>query len=380
MPTTRSNAATGDGEDAGPPPNPIMSQEVQAIIQQQVQQQVQQQMLNFIQLQAAQQREKDDEEKEYPTPQFQIREFGDHEKLNGHRNYKSWRAMMELELKSVNLLPFINSECAEDEEMSAKKRMRLDAKTLQYIRLSVSKSIRDRLEGKCCNAFEAAEFLRASFGNGRMQDYLSLHKRFTNLRFKSWFDPQRFVGDFESILTDYGKMGTSFCDEYVTTMFLHKIEGIDDPKSPFFAFYTTITTLPNETSTLDYIKERFLKVAESQTKKLSKPSTSKQDNSNEKETRHHTEEKQKSIKRKSSTVLPLIHDPKSAETLTEKYTPKQLEELKNMSKEEKKRIQCLKCSEYFHDTTQCKNPGRLCFKCHKYSHERKDCPFTLKGG
>lgn len=32
-----------------------------------------------------------------------------------------------------------------------------------------------------------------------------------------------------------------------------------------------------------------------------------------------------------------------------------------MTKEEKERIQFMKCGEYFHNVEKCPNPGRMCF-------------------
>lgn len=52
-----------------------------------------------------------------------------------------------------------------------------------------------------------------------------------------------------------------FPEEYLSTLFLQKIDGINDPQSPYSTFYSTIITLPDETKTLTYIQERFQNLA-----------------------------------------------------------------------------------------------------------------------
>lgn len=56
-----------------------------------------------------------------------------------------------------------------------------------------------------------------------------------------------------------------------------------------------------------------------------------------------------------------------------KYTPQQLQQLKTMTKAEKAKIRCPKCSDYFHEEAQCPNPGRLCYNCFDYGHESTEC-------
>lgn len=79
------------------------------------------------------------------------------------------------------------------------------------------------------------------------QNYIDLHNKFTRLRFKSGFDANRFISDFNKLVNDYQELGTNFPDEYIQTIFLQKIDGIHDHKSPFFSFFffsffPTITT------------------------------------------------------------------------------------------------------------------------------------------
>lgn len=61
----------------------------------------------------------------------------------------------------------------------------------------------------------------------------------------------------------------------------------------------------------------------------------------------------------------------------EKYSYEQRKELKSMTKEQKEKVRCKKCGEYFHSAKQCVNPGRMCYACNDYGHEARDCPRKL---
>jgi hypothetical protein len=200
-------------------------------------------------------------DKNYVTPPFVLRSFTDSEKLNGFRNFSAWKTMVNLDLKALNLLPFIESQSGESVKVSDGRRVVLDAQTLQYIKASVSKPIANRLQEKF-TAYDAYEHLVKTFGSSRFHEYMDLHNRFNRLRFRPGFDPNRFIGDFERMIFQYAEMGTVFPNEYILSVFLQKIDGVNDPTSPYFSFYTTVNTLPTENQTLEFIKERFQRVAE----------------------------------------------------------------------------------------------------------------------
>lgn len=77
----------------------------------------------------------------YVSPAFQIRNILEHEKLTGHKNFKTWLAMVELDLRALNLFPFIESECGLTINVSPGRRVMMEAQTLQYLRSSISKSV-----------------------------------------------------------------------------------------------------------------------------------------------------------------------------------------------------------------------------------------------
>ena len=172
------------------------------------------------------------------------------------------------------------------------------------------------------------------------------------------------------MIKEYHDLGTDYSPQYLTTIFLQKIEGINDVKSPFFGFYTTITTLPDQQQTLEYIKRKFQETA------AYKVNHGKPDTSEKKPGKRNHSEVETSGKRNNNQAEPSNH---KAIPLQSKYTPQQLESLKKMTPEEKKKIQCKKCGEYFHLTDVCKNPGKMCFRCFQYGHISKECKYPKKG-
>ncbi|XP_065204436.1 uncharacterized protein LOC135834480 [Planococcus citri] len=371
---TRSDKNGADAEGGG---SPEMTPEVQLLIQQQVQMQVQAILAASNNSLFSDQQQLMAADRAYITPTFQLRSMGDHEKLNGHRNFRAWRNMVELDLRALNLYPFITSPRGSEVEISQAKRNVLDAQTMQYITMAVSRPIAARLHD-LNTAYDMYGYISQNYGSGRIQDMVDLHNRFVRLRFRRNFDPDRFIADFEQMINEYQNLGTVFSDEYITTIFLQKIEGIYDHRSPYSTFFSTITTLPDENHTLEFIKERFLRIAENdKNKKFSdkKPFDSKKP---ENDKRNESSSSASSASGKNQRKRPIDSTEKSDEPKVKiskpKYTPQQVEQLKTMSKEEKLKILCTKCGEYFHKEKDCPNPGKACYGCREYGHVRADCP------
>ena len=200
-------------------------------------------------------------DKLYITPPFQIRIMGEHEKLSGHKNFKTWKAMVELDLRALlNLLAFIETDCGLTVNVSPAKRVILDAQTVQYLCASVSKSICQCItNANTLTTYRTFQTLVELLGGSRTQNYISLHDRKFRLQYRSGYDEERFLADFEKLLCDFHDIGTDFGPEYTKTLFLQKIEGINDPKSCFFGFYKTMPSLPNVD--MDTIKEKFSNIA-----------------------------------------------------------------------------------------------------------------------
>ena len=131
----------------------------------------------------------------FKNSSFQIRNIDESEKLNGHKNFRKWRKMGELDLKAANLIAFIESQFGEKVIVTLNQREVLDAQARLYLKASVTKSIANRLDSvnDLATAFDAFEQLKKWYSGSKTMDLVSLHYRFCKLRFKQGFDPERFI-------------------------------------------------------------------------------------------------------------------------------------------------------------------------------------------
>ncbi|XP_065211830.1 uncharacterized protein LOC135839639 [Planococcus citri] len=320
----------------------------------------------------------------YLTPNFTVRQFQSHELLKGSNNFKDWDNMVSLELRAANLYPFIESQCGMMINISPSRRVMCDAQVVQYLRASVIFPISKRIN-HILNAYDTYEELKKLFSQNDFHDYVDLHNRMNYLKYRITYNVDRFIADFDRLIEDFRSIGTNFPEKYVCSLFLSKIEGCKEPRSPFFSFYSTITSLPGDIATLDYIKQKFQNTAKTLSASLPNKSITNTNSSSAKRKQEDLKPEENTVSVKRAKSIPEKNsinstaNGKPSKPLHEKYTPTQLEQLAKMSKEEKKNVQCRKCSDYFHTHTECPNPGRLCFKCYTYGHEKSACKLN-KGG
>jgi hypothetical protein len=127
--------------------------------------------------------------------------------------------------------------------------------------------------------------------------------------------------------------------------------------------------LKDEDFSLDFVKERFVQITKNYQAKKGNHNPTNQPNprSSLKPVREIDSGKRISDDKadkgtfKRGKLETNTTTTKKAKPLLEKYTKEQLEKLSTLSHEEKKRIQCKSCGEYFHDARNCKNPGKMCF-------------------
>lgn len=185
------------------------------------------------------------DDKKFKSPPFSMPPIDEKQKLNG-RNYKTW-------INKVYVGP--HRDEGGNVEVSPALRVVLDAQTLQYLKAAVNKSIVVHLE-KSLTAYQALNKIKEMFEKNRMQDLVNLHERWFRLTFKIGYDPIRFIATFNRYVEEYQEVEINYTDEYLMSVFLTKIEGIYNPQTPYFHYYST--TLNDDTRTLKYVQERFL--------------------------------------------------------------------------------------------------------------------------
>jgi hypothetical protein len=298
------------------------------------------------------------------------------------------------------------------------------------------------------------------YGENDTQDAIDLLNTFMKLVFKPHQHSQQiYVNQFETLVTDFDERGIKIDTEFQRILFLQKIEGIRDPKSPVSTYYSSMCVQPKENRTLDFVKQQFLnldlsKINSSNLHSLHSSSesysleplfverssehndeltysvstnfksllTNVEFSENSSRSRHDGNELHKTntgrpshkYPRKRSATENIIVDSaakrpsfsnksskyqsdntfesSSVSTFSKdgsyrkngvlvipgqkpRYTPEQSAQICNMSSEERCKIQCGRCGQYFHLERECKAPGKQCYRCFNYGHIGNDCPF-----
>lgn len=76
-----------------------------------------------------------------------------------------------------------------------------------------------------------------------MNELLALENKYSRLHFHNYFDPHRFINDFESITAQYEELGTSFNDEMLVAHMMNKLDSRNKPETPYGIFCSIILSL-----------------------------------------------------------------------------------------------------------------------------------------
>jgi len=164
--------------------------------------------------------------------------------------------MIELDLKSCGLMSCITSEEG-DPEWSDKKRAKMKARAQSYINNSVCKNIQTSIE-KAQSAFEAIKIITEQHGENETHDSLDLYLKLKNLHYQRGFNQQRFVNDFDGLISDFRERNIQLDENFIRIMFLAKIDGIRDYGSPTATFYNSMCIQQKEHRTYSFVKQQFL--------------------------------------------------------------------------------------------------------------------------
>lgn len=325
----------------------------------------------------------------YQQPVFTLPNFNKEEKLNNATNYSLWKQNVENGLESLGLLSYIEDERNEKNIPEEVWKIR-NAQSLQYIKATVSTDIASSLS-RVKSAYEAFKQLAINYGDQRFAENIRLERRQRKLIFRPWHDKQRFVNDFQKIISDYQAIGTNFEDEPLIAKFLAMLDlesgGVDNG---YTVFFDVMQTIPKEFRTFENVKARFLNFIPSKSKttkpekrKMSSPSSSSTSQSTDKagSKRTHSDRSQDNEKsqrndRSSSKHRPTIKDlvtQKQPVRMEDLYSLEQRIRLKTLTQPEKSANQCETCLVYFHTKANCPYKTKLCYKCYRFGHEKQNC-------
>lgn len=250
-------------------------------------------------------------------------------------------------------------ESATEINLSPQRRTMLDAQALQFIRAAVDRNIVKQLSNTY-STFSAYKLLEEMFEQVRSLEYILLHRKFFQLRFRRGYDLIRYCAEFEDYIQQYEDLKTTFSDAYLATIFVEKIDDSDHIDSPYYHFSSNIATNPLETQTYSHVKQSFIEIASKD--KVINPKRSEKRKFESSST--YKENRDAKRPNKNQNQHPLSKE--------------QIVKLKRMDKDEWKKIQCYKCGGYFHRAENCLNQGRVCFKCHRIGHESNACTFDFE--
>ncbi len=173
-----------------------------------------------------------------------------------------------------------------------------------------------------------------------------------DIRFKVGYDPHRFVADFDNIIEDFQLAGTTFSDPFIATTFLQKLSNIHEPGAVYSSFYHTVTSVA-EMKKYEELKLIFIQLDHNSARN-NKDKCKMNETSNDTPGKKHRFLSNSVTNTAASThSTPYLRTPKNKPP---KYTSEQYEKLETMTKEEKLKVTCRKCGEYFHDDKNMRSP------------------------
>lgn len=344
-----------------------------------------------------------DEEKRFATldkafkTTTPTRIYQESEKLQGRQNFTTWMEAMMIDLRGYSLSAFVEAPLAEGiVEISPMRRVALDAQTLQFIHLALTKSIQFTV-ADAKTAFEAMELIKKHHGNDKHHDMIEIDRKWSYLKFFPTYDKNRFVYEFNQLVKRFSEHGVILADSYLVIAFLQRMQGIFNSSGPVAVFYRQLRAENLDKINLQTLQARFVQQNFHEKGEDKSSSTKRKHDGSKIEAKiklddntrrsfntsnastskdgKHNEKSRKTFEKSSSTPESGGVNIKS-KPLHEKYTPEQLERLKTMSQEEKKKFRCSKCNDYFHSSQECPNKGKLCYTCKYYGHEARTCKYA----
>lgn len=169
-----------------------------------------------------------------------------------------WEVMVETDLQQLGLDGFLCVAEPAELPILAHKMKQLNATALNVIKDSCSKNVASMITAT--SAFEAFQFLKKLYkSTPRLQD-LDLYKQLLRLQMRAGYDQNRFIGDFDKLLSEFAAENIVFPERFAKMMFFLKIDGIESKDSLYCTMFHAISALPNNLQTWDLIKLRFLAI------------------------------------------------------------------------------------------------------------------------
>lgn len=189
---------------------------------------------------------------------YAIRKVEDHEKLSGWKMWKKWLNMIETDLQSLGLEAFLKEERPESIDVSDAVFRKINATALNVIKGSVSKVIATNITDQ--SAYKAFKQLESNYQPTETLQNFDLIKRFLKTKMLPGFEPNRFVADFERLIAEFAERQMPINEEFKKHLFFTKLTGIEDKNSPYSTMFGSISALPVNLVTWEFVKQKFLSI------------------------------------------------------------------------------------------------------------------------
>lgn len=294
-------------------------------------------------------------------PVFTVPNVPPEDKLTGSKNLLKWKAKVNLHLRSLRLIDYIESEYGEKSvDLPINQRIEHDSQALQVLHATMKSEVVDLILHET-TAFKAYTKIFELFEGNRCAEITLLEEKYEKLIFKSFQDDICFVNEFDRIHRDFRELGTTYDDEHLAARFLSKIEDKHDSTSPYFNFYHTMRTLAPEQRKYDYVKRQFLTVDNSYLKQMNRKRMHEEQKNNSQPRGTSNARPTKTTGQTSFGSRPLSNNNKPKllrdifnrrVSLNDLYSEEEQRQLKVMPTEEKRANACPKCGTLFPSTKE----------------------------
>lgn len=194
-------------------------------------------------------------------PNFILPQLDSSDRLYGHKNFRDWKSRVERDITAMGRLDFLmKSFGGNDSPFPSTARKMYNAQVLQYLEATLNAGPKALMTNETDASVVYAKLIK-TYGKTDLQKQVDLWDSWGRLNYQYRSNPTRFVNEFEVHLDDFRKLGIVFLEKTIVGLFLHKMRVRLDTNSPFTGFYSTISTLPDELKTFEYVKNTFLDIA-----------------------------------------------------------------------------------------------------------------------
>lgn len=143
---------------------------------------------------------------------FIISQVSKEDKLNGFKNLIHWKTKLQIDLRSMRLVDYIEKEFDEGKiDLPLDRRLEQNAQALRYLHVTLFKQVSTLVMSEK-SAFATYNKICALFESNRLAEITLVEERYHKLVFESGSNPLKFVNDFNKLTSELLELGMEFDD------------------------------------------------------------------------------------------------------------------------------------------------------------------------